>query len=194
MKEESYKAYIEEELSLRKRRKEIHRAPWRRWAAGDCVPWSSPCVTSRTRTDHWITEATSLVRCVVQYLRSLSPRKDCAVPQTQMPSVSKTLSHGTFLDLTTQTDAHDDAWEEETLVGTHEAHEVQAVVVRSGHNNLVQRHVLNLAWFHQVDLCEVMMKRQYKNTKRHMLHSHILRQVNRFHLTFLLLRLNLQNS
>ena len=35
-KEESYKAYIEEELSLRKRRKEIHQArPWRHWAAGE---------------------------------------------------------------------------------------------------------------------------------------------------------------
>ena len=32
VKEESYKAYIEEELSLRKRRKEIHQArPWRHW-------------------------------------------------------------------------------------------------------------------------------------------------------------------
>ena len=36
VKEESYKAYIEEELSLRKRRKEIQQArPWRHWAAGE---------------------------------------------------------------------------------------------------------------------------------------------------------------
>ena len=36
VKEKSYKAYIEEELSLRKRRKEIHPArPWRHWAAGE---------------------------------------------------------------------------------------------------------------------------------------------------------------
>ena len=36
VKVESYKAYIEEELSLRKRRKEIHQArPWRDWAAGE---------------------------------------------------------------------------------------------------------------------------------------------------------------
>ena len=36
VKEESHKAYIEEELSLRKRRKEIHQArPWRHWPAGE---------------------------------------------------------------------------------------------------------------------------------------------------------------
>ena len=41
VKEESYKAYIEEELSLRKRRKEIHQArSWRHWASGDwCWYW-----------------------------------------------------------------------------------------------------------------------------------------------------------
>ena len=46
-----------------------------------------------------------------------SPRKDCAASRTQDPSVSKTLSvvlpHSTFLDLTTQTGAPDDPWEEE---------------------------------------------------------------------------------
>ena len=43
VKEESYKAYIEEEPSLRKRRKEIHLAqPWRHWAAGEwCWYWRS---------------------------------------------------------------------------------------------------------------------------------------------------------
>ena len=43
VKEESYKAYIEEELSLRTRRKEIHQArPWRHWAAGEwCWYWRS---------------------------------------------------------------------------------------------------------------------------------------------------------
>ena len=37
VKQESYKAYIEEDQrSLRKRRKEIHQArPWRHWAAGE---------------------------------------------------------------------------------------------------------------------------------------------------------------
>ena len=46
-----------------------------------------------------------------------SPRKDCAASQTQKPSVSKTLSDvchtAHFIDLTTQTDAPDGAWEEE---------------------------------------------------------------------------------
>ena len=43
LKEEWYKANIEEELSLRKRRKEIHQArPWRHWTAGEwCWYWRS---------------------------------------------------------------------------------------------------------------------------------------------------------
>ena len=43
VKEESYQAYIEEELSIRKRRKEIHHArPWKHWAAGEwCWYWRS---------------------------------------------------------------------------------------------------------------------------------------------------------
>ena len=43
VKEESQKAHIEEELSLRKRRKEIHQArPRRHWAAGEwCWYWRS---------------------------------------------------------------------------------------------------------------------------------------------------------
>ena len=43
VKEGSYKAYIEEELSLRRRDKEIHQArPWRHWAAGEwCWYWRS---------------------------------------------------------------------------------------------------------------------------------------------------------
>ena len=58
-KEESCKAYLEEDLSLRKRRTEIHQAqPWKHWTASEwcwywesgkqrlqnqrrCVPWSS---------------------------------------------------------------------------------------------------------------------------------------------------------
>ena len=72
----------------------------------------------RMKSVVWITEGTSLVRCAVQHLRSLSEsEKNCAASQTQKPSVSKTLSdnlpHITFLDLATQTDAPDDAWEEE---------------------------------------------------------------------------------
>ena len=51
------------------------------------------------------------------------------------------LPHGTFLDLTTQTDAPDDAWEDEiTGWNQHEAHEIQAVAVLSG-RNLMQPHV-----------------------------------------------------
>ena len=43
VKEESYKAYIEEELPLRKRCKEIHQArPWRHWAESEwCWCWRS---------------------------------------------------------------------------------------------------------------------------------------------------------
>ena len=43
VKEESCRAYIEEELSLRKRPKEIHQArPWMHWAAGEwCWCWRS---------------------------------------------------------------------------------------------------------------------------------------------------------
>ena len=43
VKEESYKAYIEEELCLRERRNEIHQAlPWRHWAASEwCCYWRS---------------------------------------------------------------------------------------------------------------------------------------------------------
>ena len=62
--EESYKAYTKEELSLRKRRKEIHQAP--------------PCWYMRSGKTHGQTFATQHV-----------------------------------LDLTTHTDAHDDAWAEE---------------------------------------------------------------------------------
>ena len=97
VKEESCKAYIVEELSLRKRRKEIHQArPWRRWAAGEwCWCWRSgkhkgsrmkSCVflcparallqeretsAEGVRTDGvvWITEGTYLVRYAVQHLQ-----------------------------------------------------------------------------------------------------------------------------
>ena len=41
--------------------------------------------------------------------------------------------------------------EKKSLIETHEAHEIQAMVVRSGFNNLVQHHVSDLTWFHQVD-------------------------------------------
>ena len=112
VKEESYKAYIEEELSLRKRRKEISQArPWRHWAAGEwCWYWRSGkhkgsrmkggvflgparvLIQERETTAEgvrmkgvvWITEGTSLVRCAVQHLRSLSEseKRLCSIADT----------------------------------------------------------------------------------------------------------------
>ena len=66
----------------------------------------------------WITEVTSLVRCAVQHLRSHSESKKqlCSIADTEAISFQdlvRRLPHSTFLDLTTQTDAPDDAWEEE---------------------------------------------------------------------------------
>ena len=176
VKEESYKAYIEEELSLRKRRKEIHQArPWRHWAAGEwCWYWRSGkhngsrmkggvflglarvLIQERETTAEgvrmkgvvWITEGTSLVRCAVQHLRSLSESEKglCSIADTE-PSVSKTLSdvchtaqflisrhRQMFLMMLGKT---------KLRVGTHEAHEIQAVAVLSG-RNLMQPHVWDL--------------------------------------------------
>ena len=66
----------------------------------------------------WITEGTSLVRCTVQHLRSLSEseKRLCSIADTESISFQdlvRRLPHSTFLDLTTQTDAPHDAWEEE---------------------------------------------------------------------------------
>ena len=97
VKEESCKEYVEEKLSLRKRRKEIHQARlWRHWAAGEwCWYWRSGkhqgsrmkggvflelarvLIQERETTAEgvrvkgvvWITEGTSLVPCAVQHLR-----------------------------------------------------------------------------------------------------------------------------
>ena len=146
VKEESYWAYIEEELSLRKRRKEIHQArPWRHWAAGEwCWYWRSGkhkgsrmkggvflgparvLIQERETTAEgvrmkgvvWITEGTSLVRCAAQILRSLSESENrlCSIADTESISFQDRvgrLPHSTFLDLTTQTDVPDDAWEDE---------------------------------------------------------------------------------
>ena len=96
VKEESCKLYIEEELSLRRRRTEIHQARlWRHWASGEYalvlragkhkgarmkggVFLGSARVLLRERETTaedvrmkgvvWITEGTSLVRCPVQHL------------------------------------------------------------------------------------------------------------------------------
>ena len=66
----------------------------------------------------WITEGTSLVRCAVQHLRSLSEseKRWCSIADTESISFQdlvRRLPHCTFLDLTTQTDAPDDACEKE---------------------------------------------------------------------------------
>ena len=66
----------------------------------------------------WITEGTSLVRCAVQYLRSLSEseKRLCCIADTESISFQdlvRRLPHSTFIDLTIQTDAPDDAWEED---------------------------------------------------------------------------------
>ena len=65
-----------------------------------------------------ITEGTSLVRCAVQRLRSLSEseKRWCSIADTESISFQvlvRRLPHSTFLGLTTQTDAPDDAGEEE---------------------------------------------------------------------------------
>ena len=144
VKEESYKAYIEEELSLRKRRKEIHQArPWRHWTAREwCWYWRSGkhkgsrmkggvfleparvLIQERETTAEgvrmkgvvWITEGTSLVRCAVQHMRSLSEseKRLCSIADTKSTNsqdIVRRLPHSTFPGLTTQTDAPDDAWE-----------------------------------------------------------------------------------
>ena len=69
----------------------------------------------------WITQRTSLVRCAVQHLRSLSEseKRLCSVADTESISFQdhvRRLPHSTFLDLTTQTDVPDDAWEDEITV------------------------------------------------------------------------------
>ena len=63
----------------------------------------------------WITEGTSLVRCAVQHLRSLSEseKRLCSTADTEASRFQDLVRHTTSLDLTTQTDPPDDAWEEE---------------------------------------------------------------------------------
>ena len=145
VEEASYKAYIDEELSLRKRRKEIHQArPWRHWAASEwCWNWRSGkhkgsrmkggvflgpprmLLQERETTAEGvrmkgvvpITEVTSLVRYAVQHLSSLSEsvKRLCSIADTETSSFQdlvRRLPQSTFLDLTTRTDAPDDAWEE----------------------------------------------------------------------------------
>ena len=136
VKEEPYTAYIEEELSRRQRRKEFHQArPWRHRAAGEwCWYWRSGkhkgsrmkggvflglarvLLQERETTAEgvrmkgvvWITEGTSLARCAVQHLRSLSEseKRLCSIADTEAISFQdlvRRLPHSTVLDLTTQT-------------------------------------------------------------------------------------------
>ena len=171
VKEESYKAYIEEELSLRKRRKEIHQArPWRHWAAGEwCWYWrSGKHKGSRTKGGVFLGPARVLIqkrettaegvrmKGVVWTQRVLllfavpysicvlfpSPRKDCAASQTQKPSVSKTLSDvchtAHFLISRHRQMLLMMLGKKKSLVGTHEAHEIQAAAVLSGRINLIR--------------------------------------------------------
>ena len=98
----------------------------------------------------------SLVRCAAQHLRSLSEseKRLCSIADTETISFQdfvRRLPHSTLLDLMTQTDAPDDAWEKEITVGTHEAHEIPEVAVLSGRTNLMQHHVWDFTWCHPVD-------------------------------------------
>ena len=66
----------------------------------------------------WIREGNSFVRCTVPHLRPLSEsgKRLCSFSETEAMSFQdfvRCLPHSTFLDLTTQTDVLDDAWEEE---------------------------------------------------------------------------------
>ena len=82
----------------------------------------------------------------MQHLRSLSEsdKRLCSIADTQAVGFQEPvrLPHSTFLDLTAQTDALADAWEEEVTGWDHEAHEIRAVAFPSGHNDLMQHHVL----------------------------------------------------
>ena len=119
VKEESYKTYIDEELSLRKRGKEIDQArPRRHWREKKVMFFldrhqerETTAGGVRMKGVVWITEGTSLVRCAVQHLRSLSEseKRLCSIADTESISfqdIVRRLPRSTFLDLTTQTDAH----------------------------------------------------------------------------------------
>ena len=63
----------------------------------------------------WITEGTSLVRCVVQDMRSLSESENmlCSITDTEPMTFQyfvRRVPRSTFLGLTTQTDGPGDAW------------------------------------------------------------------------------------
>ena len=69
----------------------------------------------RTKGVVWITGSTSLVRCAVQHLRSLSESEKrfaqyCRHRSHQIPRPCRTFATQLFPDLTTQTDVPDDAF------------------------------------------------------------------------------------
>ena len=94
----------------------------------------------------WFTEGTFLVRCVVQHLRPLpeSEKRLCSIADTEAISFQdlvRLLPRSTLMML----------GKKESLVGTHEAHEILVVAVLSGRINLMQHHVWDLIWCHHVD-------------------------------------------
>ena len=94
----------------------------------------------------WITEGTSLVRCAVQHLRSLSEseKRLCSIADTETISFQdlvRRLPHSTFLRSQHRQMLLMMLGKKKSLVGTHEAHEIQAVAVLSGRINLMQYHV-----------------------------------------------------
>ena len=79
-----------------------------------------------------------------------SPSKECAVSQAQKPSISKTsldVCHTAhFLISRHRQMLLTMLGRMKSLVETHEAHEVRAVVLLYGHNDLMQHHVWDLTW------------------------------------------------
>ena len=167
MKEESYKAHIDEEQTHRKRRKERHQArPWRHWTAGMwCWFWrSGRHKGSRLKGGVFLGPAESEKRL-------------CSIADTEaigFTDLVRRVPHSTFLDLTTQTDAPGDAWEEITGWDPRSTRDPSSS---------------SSFWPHQHDATSrlgpdlvpptrpVRTDEQIKgkNTKRHMFCSHILR-------------------
>ena len=95
----------------------------------------------------WITEGTSLVRCAVQHLRSLteSEKRLRSIADTESISFQdlvKRLPHTTFLISRHRQMLLMMLGKTKSQVGTHEAHDIQAVAVLSGRINMMQHHVL----------------------------------------------------
>ena len=109
----------------------------------------------------WITEGISLVRCAIQHLRSFveSEKRFCTITDTEavnFQDLVRRLPHSTFLDLTTQTDAPDGACETEvTGWNPRSTRDPSSGSWFWPQHPGVPHHVLDLTWFHQVDLCEL---------------------------------------